>query len=68
MDFKKNLTCCVTSPVCHMIALCVGTLAVIQLAHTHAHYTMSLDTDSYVRNFCKKNLDKCENIISNLKY
>jgi len=34
--------------------------------HTHAHHTMSVDTDSYVRGFCKKNLDTCKNIISDL--
>jgi hypothetical protein len=34
------------------------------LAHTHAHYTMDRDVDSYVRKFCKKNLEECERIIS----
>ena len=63
MDFKKNLTCCATSPVCHFVALCVGFLAMVQLVHTYAHYTMSHDTDSYVRAFCKKNPDTCKNII-----
>jgi len=64
MDFKKNLTCCATSPVCHFVALCVGFLALIQLTHTHAHYTMSQDVDSYVRAFCKKNMDKCKSIVN----
>jgi len=68
MDFKKNLTCCATSPICHFIALVVGTLAVIQLVHTHAHYSMSTDVDSYVNNFCRKNTDKCKNIINNIEY
>ena len=36
----------------------------IQLAHTHAHYKMEVDVDSYVRAFCKKNVDKCERMIS----
>jgi len=39
---------------------------VIELVHTHAHYTMSTDTNSYVRNFCKQNLKECERIISDL--
>jgi len=26
--------------------------------------TMGMDVESYVRNFCKKNLEKCERIIS----
>ena len=64
MDFKKNLTCCATSPVCHFVALCVGFLAMIQLVHTQAHYTMSTDTNSYVRNFCKKNLSICESYVN----
>ena len=52
-------------PVTHVNVLVVGFLFIIQSMHTHAHYTMSLDADSYVRNFCKKNLEKCERIISN---
>ena len=64
MNFKKNITCCVSSPICHLLVILLGTLAVIELAHTHAHYTMDKDTNSYVRNFCKKNLEKCESIIS----
>jgi uncharacterized membrane protein len=50
-------------PVTHFNVLVVGFLFIIQSMHTHAHYTMSLDADSYVRNFCKKNLEKCERII-----
>jgi len=53
-------------PVTHFNVLVVGFLFIIQSMHTHAHYTMSLDADSYVRNFCKKNLEKCERIISDL--
>ena len=67
MNIKKNLTCCATSPICHFVALCVGFLAVVELMHTHAHYTMSLDADSYVRNFCKNDIEKCERIISDLR-
>lgn len=44
--------------------LVVGFLIAIQGLHLHAHYTMDMDADSYVRNFCKKNLEKCERIIS----
>ena len=68
MNIKKNLTCCATSPICHLILLCTGFLVMVQLAHTHAHYTMSHDADSYVRNFCKKNLEECKRIVSNLEY
>jgi len=63
MNLRKNLLCCVSSPVCHLVLVTVGTLCVIQLIHTHAHYTMELDTDSYVGNFCRKNPDICESYI-----
>jgi hypothetical protein len=53
-------------PVTHFNLLVVGFLCAIQGLHLHAHYTMSLDTNSYVRNFCKKNIEKCERIISEL--
>jgi len=66
MNFKKNLLCCASSPVCHFVALMVGCLTMIQLVHTHAHYTMDVDTDSYVRSFCKNNKDKCKTIMSEL--
>jgi hypothetical protein len=66
MNIKKNLTYCATSPICHFVALCVGFLAMIEVIHIHAHYTMSTDTDSYVRNFCKQNLKECERIVSEL--
>jgi hypothetical protein len=52
-------------PVTHFNLLTVGVLIMIQFLHTHAHYTMSVDADSYVHNFCKKNLEKCESIINN---
>jgi hypothetical protein len=64
MNIRKNITCCVSSPICHLLMILIGSLAVIELAHTHAHYTMDRDVDSYVRKFCKKNLEECERIIS----
>ena len=35
----------------------------IQTIHLHAHHTMEVDADSYVRQWCKKNTDKCESYI-----
>lgn len=52
-------------PVTQFNLLVVGFLIVIQGLHLHAHYSMDLDVESYVRGFCKKNLEKCERIISN---
>jgi len=42
----------------------VGFLILVQGLHTHAHYTMEFDTDSYVRAFCKKNMKTCKNIVN----
>jgi len=50
-------------PVTQFNLLVVGFLILIQGLHLHAHHTMDLDVESYVRNFCKKNLEKCESII-----
>ena len=39
-----------------LVNLCiVGSLGVIQAIHTHAHYKMELDVDSYVTAFLKNN-------------
>ena len=57
----------VTSPVTHFVSLATGFLCIIQLIHTHAHYTMSVDTNSYVRAFCKKNFETCQRILNDLE-
>ena len=62
MNIKKNLTCCATSPVCHFVALCVGFLVGVQLIHTHAHYKMDMDVDSYVHKYLRKNPNTCAKI------
>ena len=59
--FKKILS----SPVTQFNLLVVGFLILVQGLHTHAHYTMSTDANSYVHAFCKKNLKECKRIISN---
>jgi hypothetical protein len=46
-------------PVTLFNGLLVGFLIIVGLAHNHAHYTMELDADSYVRGWCKKNQDIC---------
>jgi len=52
-------------PVTQFNLLVVGFLILVQGLHTHSHYTMSTDVDSYVHAFCKQNLKECERIISN---
>ena len=44
--------------------LLLGFLILVGVMHNHAHYTTEVDADSYVRNFCKKNVDKCERYVS----
>ena len=51
------------SPVTHFNALLVGALIVIGVMHNHAHYTMEVDADSYVRNFCRKNTELCQSFV-----
>jgi hypothetical protein len=63
MNFRKNLLCCVSSPVCHLMVILIGTLSIIQLVHTHAHYEMETDVNSYITSFCKKNKEICQRII-----
>jgi len=50
-------------PVTHFNLLVVGFLFLIQSMHIHAHYTMEIDADSYVYNFCRKNVEKCQKFI-----
>ena len=50
-------------PVTLFNLLTVGVLIMIQVIHLHAHHTMEVDADSYVRQWCKKNTDKCESYI-----
>ena len=51
------------SPVTHFNVLLVGTLILIGMMHNHAHYTMEVDADSYVRNFCRKNTELCQSFV-----
>ena len=62
MNLRKNLICCVSSPVCHFVALALGFLAVIELIHTKAHYDTETDTHAHVSQFLKKNPDMCDQI------
>jgi uncharacterized membrane protein len=53
------------SPITHFNLILVGMLILIQSMHLHAHKTMSMDVDSYVRNFCRKNIEKCQSFLDN---
>jgi hypothetical protein len=49
-------------PVTQFNLLIVVFLSIIQGLHLHAHHTMSVDVDSYVHKFLKKNPDTCRKI------
>jgi hypothetical protein len=51
------------SPVTHFNVLLVGFLIMVGMIHNHAHYTMEVDADSYVRAFCRKNSDECQRFL-----
>jgi len=51
------------SPVTHFNALLIGFLIIIGVMHNHAHHTMEVDADSYVRNFCRKNAELCQSFV-----
>ena len=51
------------SPATHLNMLLVGSLIIIGVLHNHAHYTMEVDADSYVRAFCMKNPDECQRFL-----
>ena len=51
-------------PVTLLNGLLVGFLVIVGLVHNHAHYTMEVDADSYVRNWCKKNTAECESFVN----
>jgi len=43
----------ITHPATHLNVISIGMLILIGALHNHAHYTMDLDADSYVRQWCR---------------
>ena len=52
-----------THPATHFNIISVGMLIVIGLLHNHAHFHMTHDADSYVRQWCNKNPDTCQSYL-----
>jgi hypothetical protein len=50
-------------PVTQINGLLILTLILIGIIHNHAHHTIEIDVDSYVRQFCKRNVEKCKEYI-----
>jgi len=61
--FMKYLKALV-HPVTQINGLLILTLISIGVVHNHAHHTMEVDVDSYVRQFCKKNVEKCKSFFN----
>jgi len=49
---KKYFITFITNPGTLTSLLLLGTIALIGMLHNHAHYTMDMDADSYVRQWC----------------
>tara|TARA_B100000902_G_C26506844_1_gene526636 strand:+ start:45 stop:251 length:207 start_codon:yes stop_codon:yes gene_type:complete len=47
----------VMHPVTHFNVISLGVLILIGVLHNHAHYAMSMDADSYVRQWCKSSAE-----------
>jgi hypothetical protein len=56
------------SPVTHFNVLIVGFFILVGVMHNHAHYSMEVDADSYVRQWCTKNPDKCKRFVESDDY
>ena len=62
--FKRILL----SPVTHFNLLLVGFLILVGVMHNNYHYRMDEDVHGYVRKFCEKNLEKCQDIVEGDDY
>jgi len=54
---KKHLIVFLTNPGTLTSLLLLGVLALIGALHNHAHYTMEVDADSYVRQWCRSSAE-----------
>ena len=65
---KKYLLQILSSPVTHFNVLIVGFFILVGVMHNHAHYTMEVDADSYVRAFCKNSPEICKSYVDDYDY
>jgi hypothetical protein len=56
------------SPVTQLNILIVGTLIIVGVMHNIYHYHMDEDVHGYVRKFCEKNPEKCQDILEGDDY
>ena len=46
----------------------MGFFILVGVMHNHAHYSMEVDADSYVRQWCTKNPDVCKRYVESDDY
>jgi hypothetical protein len=51
------------SPITHFNLLVVGSFIAIHLVHLHAHSSIEVDVESYVRQYCRNNKEVCQNYL-----
>ena len=56
---KKTFIKIVSSPITHFNFMLVGSLALIQLVHIHAHHAMEHDIHGVVRKYCTEKPGEC---------
>jgi len=54
---KKYFITFITNPGTLTSFLLLGMIALIGALHNHAHYTMNMDADSYVRQWCRSSAE-----------
>jgi hypothetical protein len=54
---KKYFIIFITNPGTLTSLLMLGTIAMIGALHNHAHFTMNMDADSYVRKWCRSSAE-----------
>ena len=62
--FKRILL----SPVTQLNLLLVGFLIIVGVVHNIYHHQIEEDVHGYVRKFCEKNLEKCQDIVEGDDY
>ena len=65
---KESLKAIVSSPVTHFNILILGFFILVGVMHNNYHHQIEEDVHGYVRKFCEKNLEKCQDIVEGDDY
>ena len=61
LNYLKVMMC---HPATHYNLITIGTLIVIGGLHNYAHYSMNMDANSYVRQWCRSSAENKKTCIS----